>query len=205
MGGYQIGRILENWNNLTPPMRGGIYRKADEKNSPSASSSDDESCDISTLPSLSSLASSTSSLDIPQHLDHNILAQRKSCLITESNDGMKSEEPFALFEDASISSSILSSKQYPNPKSYITQVVPDKIDNDVGDYPSVDAATQRNVVLKYQALHRRIQKDGFYDCQHLDYVKEFVRYTMLFVAFLVSSYYGWYVTSGAIIHRTPPA
>ena len=196
MATYQIGRIVGPWNNLTPPIRGGIYRRAGDEESVSADSSDDRSSGVSTV---ASRASSTSSFDSPQHLVHSIRARLKSCSSNETIEDEMYEEPFPLFEDTWTSPSILSTKPYTSAESYTTQAIQDEIDGDVRDYPSVDAVTQRNIILKYQALHQRLQDEAFYDCRYSEYGKEFVRYTFLFVAFLVSLNYGWYITSAAIL------
>jgi delta8-fatty-acid desaturase len=186
------------WNNFTPPIRGGVYRKAGDEASVSVGSSDDESSDGSTVSTLSSLASSISSLDIPEHLDYSIRARRKSCSSNKSNEDEK-DEAFLLFEDAWNSPPILSSKQHTSAESFTAQAVQDEIDDDVRDYPSLDVETQRNIILKYQALHQRVQDEGFYECRYLEYGKEFVRYTILFVVFLVCLRYGWYTTSAAFL------
>jgi sphingolipid 8-(E)-desaturase len=51
-------------------------------------------------------------------------------------------------------------------------------------YPSVNNETQRAITAEYQALHRQIKEEGFYQCHYVEYGKDALRWLLLFSAFL---------------------
>lgn len=74
-----------------------------------------------------------------------------------------------------------------------------EIDRDLKLYPSVDIATQHNIVLKYQELCLRVKEAGHYECRYFEYAKEASRFCSLFVIFLIALTYGWYITSAVFL------
>ncbi|MCJ1253924.1 hypothetical protein MMC24_001738 [Lignoscripta atroalba] len=200
MGQYRIGRIAEPWTNLTPPIRGGIYREYDTEDD--LSSEEDEASS-----SPASWNSSTTSLDIandPPLVSCDALSKSKDSNSSTSSDVTKGRDIKASipsrrsrYMNAKPGSS--STIQYYSSEQYTSSAVQKEIDDDTRDYPSVDAATQRNITLKYQALHQRVKDEGFYNCQYSEYAKELVRYSLLFAIFLISLRAGWYITSAAFL------
>ncbi|KAL8996517.1 MAG: hypothetical protein Q9169_003984 [Polycauliona sp. 2 TL-2023] len=89
----------------------------------------------------------------------------------------------------------------PEPPTAIdnSDLVKQALQNDLDDYPSLDAATQQVIVKKYRALHQRIRAEGYYDCQYREYAKEMGRYSCIFAAFLIALRSGWFVTSAALL------
>ncbi|KAF2241526.1 delta 8-(E)-sphingolipid desaturase [Trematosphaeria pertusa] len=65
--------------------------------------------------------------------------------------------------------------------------------------PSVDAETQRAIIMEYRALHEQIKAEGLYSCRYVEYLKESVRYTLLFATFLYLLYSKWYLTSAIVL------
>ena len=84
-------------------------------------------------------------------------------------------------------------------EEYIAGEVRKNIEADLAKYPSLDAATQRDIAIKFQALHKRVQNEGFYDCRMSEYAKEMSRYTLLFALFVGFLSQGWYLTSGCFL------
>ena len=85
------------------------------------------------------------------------------------------------------------------PGSYAEQAIQEAIAADIAIYPSLDAETQRNITLKFRALHQRILKEGYYDCHYSEYAKEMVRYTALFALFLYTLHREWYFASAVAL------
>lgn len=73
--------------------------------------------------------------------------------------------------------------------------IQEAIDADIATYPSLDACTQRNITLKFRALHQRVYDEGYYDCRYGEYAKEMVRYAALFGLFLFFLNREWYIAS----------
>lgn len=69
----------------------------------------------------------------------------------------------------------------------------------LGDNPSVDAETQRAIIMDYRALHQQIKDDGLYKCHYSNYFKESLRYSFLFGLFLYLLYAKWYLTSAIVL------
>lgn len=82
---------------------------------------------------------------------------------------------------------------------YIANTVQEEIDADIAKYPSLDFDTQRDIALKFQALHQRIKDEGFYQCRFIEYGKELVRYSMLFALFIFTLKKEWYFVSACFL------
>ena len=78
-----------------------------------------------------------------------------------------------------------------------------KLDLDL--YPSLDQATQEDIVRKYRLLNKQIKDEGLFDCNYWAYGVECMRYTLLFTGFLVFLRWQWYALSafclGAFWHQ----
>lgn len=83
--------------------------------------------------------------------------------------------------------------------TYVAGVVQQELEADLAKYPSLDAATQRNIATKFTALHQRVVDEGYYDCRFSEYGKEMIRYGLLFACFAIALYHGWYVTSACFL------
>eukprot|EP01103_Thecamoeba_quadrilineata_P015421 TRINITY_DN4872_c0_g1_i1.p1 TRINITY_DN4872_c0_g1~~TRINITY_DN4872_c0_g1_i1.p1 ORF type:complete len:523 (-),score=71.67 TRINITY_DN4872_c0_g1_i1:308-1876(-) len=63
---------------------------------------------------------------------------------------------------------------------------------DLDTYPSLDSATQNDIIKKYQRLDQRIRDEGLYDCNYTAYLIESIRYLTLCLLsyyFLAQEYY----------------
>lgn len=70
-----------------------------------------------------------------------------------------------------------------------------EIEEESRNYPSLDPKVQQDITRKYQILHERVKDAGLYECPYIEYGKEMMRYTSLFVGFLTALHYSWYITS----------
>lgn len=207
MKAYQIGQVRLPWVNFTPPIRGGVFHKA-EKEECVDSDDDDTTSNASlarvdshsTAPSsnlsvgsnFSSFNSSTTSLDVAEEFEDNTSGLRKRGISNEWYDKYRATGSVEQFP-------ILSSTPCFSAEEYTSKIVQDEVDKDIRQYPSLDAETQGNIVLKYQDLHQKVKDQGFYECRYMEYGKELIRYTLLFVTFLTLLNYGWYITSAAVL------
>lgn len=215
-----MGRIHLPWLNFTPPIRGGLFRRLGDDETTSSSDDDDDDVDVDSI--RASANSSTTSVDTVKSslgpTSTPTSGQGKPIDATKPNTINQLRRPFASQVDLEpyehgLSStpiyqrSVKSITHHQSPDRYVASAVQKEIDDNVNDYPSLDATTQRNITRKYQALHQRVKNEGFYDCRYREYAKEAVRYTALFSVFFVALRSGWYMTSAAFLGLfwvTPP-
>lgn len=69
------------------------------------------------------------------------------------------------------------------------------LDIDSFEYPSLDPETQADIVRKYRMLDERIKAEGLYKCHYTNYVREVVRYILLFSTSMYLLRRGWYMSS----------
>ena len=86
-----------------------------------------------------------------------------------------------------------------DPDSYTAIAVQQAIDADMAKYPSLDADTQRNITIKFRALHQRVHDEGYYECKFSNYATELGRYLALFGLFLTLLHYEWYISSAVAL------
>jgi sphingolipid 8-(E)-desaturase len=79
--------------------------------------------------------------------------------------------------------------------SYLDSQTMQEISLDLAKYPSLDDATQGNIIKKYRLLDERIKAEGLYDCNYGAYAMEGVRYSMLGGLSFLFLHWGWYVLS----------
>ncbi len=201
-----MGRIDLPWVNFTPPIRGGLFRQLGDDET--TSSSDDDDLDSSR----GSANSSSTSIDtIKSSLPPTPRAAlRKSIYSPKGSTIDELRRPITTQVDIEPSGNGLADNptntrndkpevHHQSPTVYVTSTVQKEIDDNVHDYPSLDAITQRNITIKYQALHQRVKDEGFYDCRYREYAKEAVRYVALFSVFFIALRSGWYMTSAAFL------
>ena len=170
MNRYRIGRIVGQWVNFTPPIRGGIFIENTACNSPNAAWTD-------TVDQSLSPESSPPSTPI------------------QNRKGFRSSSASAHGPTSTTSKSPEVSQHEPNNAEMVDQAHID----DLMEYPSLDPQTQQAIVQKYRTLHHTIQAEGFYDCKYGEYGKELIRYSGIFTCFLVALNSGWYITSAALL------
>ena len=66
-------------------------------------------------------------------------------------------------------------------------------------YPDVDAKTQQSITHRFRELHDRVHAGGYYQCDYRNYLRESVRYSILFALFVTCFRSGWYLTSGLFL------
>lgn len=187
---YSIGRILGRWENLTPPIQGGSYQvqadEAEETMSDDASIISDSDKQDSGIEC--DTASDISSVDCPDKtLPYRRLKYSKANAIERIDSAVD------------VSSTLPPSEEARTPAAYIENTVQHEIDVDLAKYPSLDADTQRDIALKFQALHQRVKDEGFYECRFIEYGKEMTRYATLFALFIFTLNKGWYFVSACFL------
>ena len=210
MSAFRIGRKPAGpWVNMTPPIRGGVYRTLEKAEADVGADADaaealrptdsdpgeaafdsaDESETGSSLSAHSSQTSLTSHCassgvdDVDDKVLHAVVTQRRRMQTGNPPQKSPPAEP----------TPVLSRTQYAD------AVVQSEIDESISGYPSLSPLVQQDIVAKYRQLHDVIRDQGLYDCPYIEYGKECARYLGLFTAFLVTLRFEWYMTSAAFL------
>lgn len=184
MDRYRIGRINHLWQNMLPPIQGGIFKPLAEKES---SGADEDAVECPTKPSPSSShASSRSPSPIFDDLtDHGESSLRQRGDAASAPHRTSSSTSVSSAEDEPVDSMTLLDRR-----------TMQEIKQDMQIYPALDATTQANIVNKYRQLNERIRAEGLYNCNYFAYAIECFRYTLFFCLFLLFLRWKWWATSG---------
>ncbi|CCU82607.1 putative fatty acid desaturase 3/putative delta 8-(E)-sphingolipid desaturase [Blumeria hordei DH14] len=173
---YCIGRIEGPWKNFIPPIQGGTFRKYDDE----TIDTDEE---LQYSPSNFSRSSSS-----------DILSQSSSVFDDDDlNIRLRKKSPNSSYSSMS---SLLDSPKDISHMDYLTK---EMIDLDLAKYPSLDPATQGEVVRKYRELLQKLHEEHLFDCNYRSYAIEAGRYGVLLSAMLLCLHYGWYAISGIFL------
>ena len=173
MENYCIGRIEGRWKNFVPPLQGGIFRPYRGGNK-ELEEEDEGMCHMS------SDSSRTPSPVFDTGEDLNIRWRGTS-------------------RHQSTASSISSVTDVDDGMSFLEAKTREYIDLDLAKYPSLDPATQDEIIRKYRLLDQRIRSEGLYNCDYTDYTIELTRYTFLFCMFFLFLRLGWYPISALFL------
>ncbi|KAL8751683.1 MAG: hypothetical protein Q9184_005995, partial [Pyrenodesmia sp. 2 TL-2023] len=171
MNRYRIGRVLGPWINFTPPIRGGKFSPKADKGSPNA------------------LETSSVHAEALSKFFHGEEST------SESEDSSCPPTPPC----NTVPNGGIEVLQAPPDEPNNAKLVKQALEDDIAEYPSLDAATQQAIVQKYRDLHERVKKEGFYECRYREYAKELIRYVSIFAVFIVALRAGWYITSAALL------
>jgi delta8-fatty-acid desaturase len=187
---YRIGKIIGQWKNMTPPIQGGVYhvQEEDDAELPSLHASivtDDDKVDSGID---CDTASDTSSIDLSiKKGPHKRLVYGQDNAIERIDSAVD-----IAYKDNDV-------PRLRSPAEYVANTVQEEIDADVAKYPSLDFDTQRDIALKFEALHQRVKDEGFYQCRFIEYGKEMVRYSTLFALFIFTLKKEWYFVSACFL------
>jgi len=192
MKAFRIGRKAPGiWTNRTPPIRGGIFRKADDESAPLTLV---DSIDSSEESSLNGSVSNLSEASVPTSLSS------VNSVDGDSDDAQKPEAESQWKDVASDPTSRRTAKVFVgNPADFATWAEQQDINRDTAAYPPVDIATQDSIAQKYKILAERVQSEGYYSCRYIEYGKELARYSLMFSASMIALSYHWYMTSALFL------
>ncbi|RFU76427.1 fatty acid desaturase [Trichoderma arundinaceum] len=210
MKAYRIGRKpMGPWINKTPPVRGGVFRKYSLHTEPevpdvpiwiseseSLSDTDNDSSDGFLSSSYTPASLSQCSTPSLQGIDAPNTSIPSLSLGLDL--GLEKRVRRRIISSAS---SIASAATPPVncPIQYTDWAVQQGIEKGLRDYPSLDPIVQQGIVDRYRTLHQQIRDEGLYSCRYTEYGKEMVRYTSLFIGFLIALHHGWYMTSAVLL------
>lgn len=208
MKAFRIGRKpVGVWPNMVPPIRGGVYRKAEPLVSLSHGA-DQALADIdvdssgSDVDDADSVSRGDRSVSPASDIDGGSLASSITSVSADGDDLEDEDYPHAAgLRKRAVPSSEKDKASKPDPirrlspAEYTEWAMRQDEERDAKDYPPIEIAVQQEIARKYRELHQKVRDNGYYECPYLDYAKEGARYTTLFVSFLLLLKYEWYTLS----------
>jgi delta8-fatty-acid desaturase len=189
MAVYRIGRIEGKWVNFTPPIRGGIFKKHEKEVKVEARVVEDmEKGDYES-------SGGWKRLDVGARA---VVEEVNSSDDESDVDVDKNEGPILPTIDATHPPTSAFTPP-PNRDARILDAMQLEIDQARRDYPPIDDITQNAITAKYELLHQRVHSEGFYHCRYTAYLKESLRYALLFTLFIVTLRAQWYLTSACFL------
>lgn len=176
-----MGRIQGRWTNFLPPIQGGKFRRYDPKvNEPLLVEEVEEESEDSSLSSQSASRPSSPIFELPE--GNSTVKGRSSSTTTSLSSSPPPE----------------STAKEPEPR-FLDARTQEEIILDASRYPSLNAATQDDIVEKYRALNRRIEAEGLYQCNYFAYLVELSRYVLFVGLCIYALLHGWYGTAGLFL------
>lgn len=181
MNRFCIGRVAGNWINMAPPIQGGVYRTNDEGNEDDTDVSLDDDASVIT----------DSGIDCGTASDNSSVTDLLSS--DDEKDGLRKRKTAKGRAEKAITVEAMT------PAQFVSSAVQAEIDADLAKYPSLDYETQRDIAVRFQALHQRIRDENYYQCRYREYGKEMVRYLSLFALFIYTLRKEWYFVSACFL------
>ncbi|KAK5117647.1 hypothetical protein LTR62_005070 [Meristemomyces frigidus] len=188
---YRIGRVEGPWVNFTPPIQGGVFRPLKDKHDTARLDTEDsseESSDEAASDSGRSVASSRTSVDVE---DIDLISVPDRMTIATGSESTAQAFAFLRSKEKHVNTD--------ESTAHIKKSIQDEVDNDRDHYPSLDAETQHDIAIKFRALHERVRNEGYYDLRVSEYIKEMIRYSILFAGFIYCLRQGWIIASATCL------
>lgn len=179
MKSYRISRVLRPWENMKPPIQGGVYHvlgkgeeDEDEEEALPDTASNIANDDEQVSDNLSGTAADTKSVrSFAKQVTYEDLVSEQDAMLGSVDNALNFANKVSGFNGIDARA------------EYVATAVQKEIEFDTARYPSLDPDTQRDIAVKFQALHQRVKDEDFYQCRFIEYGKEMVRYKALFALF----------------------
>jgi delta8-fatty-acid desaturase len=202
MAVYRIGRIEGAWDNLIPPIRGGVYKRLSgvEEDPKAMVDAEKRAIDADVEDEGSNNgAGSDEETSVDIQIDQALPALTQLDALTVPIQSLRSCSP-VLDSPFTPITNIINTEFAPKDRTQgILDAMQSEIDDNKARYPSVDADTQNEIDSKFKALHQRVHDEGFYTCRYSQYAKECTRYALLFTLFILTLRAQWYKTSAVFL------
>ena len=174
---WKIGEIDYKWENMRPPIQGGVYRTLDEQKG--------------TKEVLSDSAGSDSTLTDEKCTRSPMAGEVLVAKIVPPIEGdlIPSLSTKEAYERQVIT----------DPASVITNYDHSLVEQDIRSLPALDPETQEFLSKEYNKLHEQVIEGGFYQCDYWAYGREALRIGSLFTASFVLLYFKWYFVSAVFM------
>lgn len=185
---YQIGKIEGQWQDFVPPIQGGTFKTKEEQKATTVmqESSEDRCAEDS---SGSAYSEEPSPLFDPAERSHSAPRRRRG------SDAAASEASATSLSSLELERPALKFERPLTGEDRTQQ----ELERDMEMYPSLDPATQGDIIFKYQHLDQRIRGERLYDCNYTAYLIEAVRYTALGILAFCFLRKQWFAVSGMFL------
>ncbi|KAM0348318.1 hypothetical protein ACHAPU_004286 [Fusarium lateritium] len=177
---YRIGRFEGTWENLLPPIQGGVYRTREEIERTNSEDKSQKDQDSSAPPTR-----------VPSPVfDQEVMEGPRQRKANAEENGARA---------SSVSSVSSVEEEELDGMSYLDTITREHIKIDLDKYPPPDKETQAKVATKYRELHQKVYDNGLYNCNYKAYGIECARYAALAIGSAVCLRYEWYALSAFLL------
>ncbi|KAK4498230.1 hypothetical protein PRZ48_010887 [Zasmidium cellare] len=184
---YRIGKIEGAWKDFVPPIQDGKFRTEEEQRSGSRGQDEGEVVELD-----SSSSAEPSPVFEPADRGTSSLRHRRTSEDAASESSATSLDTLAIGEPA------VNSKKPAQGEDRTQQ----ELQRDLETFPSLDPATQADIIVKYKALDQKLRAEGYYDCDYWAYGRELTRYVLLGSLAYFFLQKGWYIPSAIFLGLT---
>ncbi|EGW31500.1 uncharacterized protein SPAPADRAFT_140050 [Spathaspora passalidarum NRRL Y-27907] len=153
---WKIGEIDYKWENLLPPIHGGVYHKVS----------------VDKVDSDTEFNSSSSTLNDVEEFNGIGKPDGKVVPVVPQNVLVTKENTDELFPIVDVETIV-------NPKTLMDNYDNGLTREDLNSLPALDYETQQHLRDEYNALHDLVIRNGFYQCNYWDYVREIMKISSL--------------------------
>lgn len=188
MDKFRIGRIDHRWENMLPPIQGGVF--VPRAGADGGLDDPGVECPARDSPTSSHASSRSASPVFDTHDSHGQPLRSRKAGAASPPSSMRPSS------STSVTSAEDDGSDDPaGGMSLLDRRTMQEIKQDLDIYPALDPATQDNIVDKYRQLNERIKAEGLYQCNYWAYAVECFRYTLIFSLFVLFLRWRWWVTS----------
>jgi sphingolipid 8-(E)-desaturase len=184
---YRIGRIAGQWKDFVPPIQGGVYTTREQQAAIATDAVKSQGQQASDTSDTSG-SEPPSPLFEPADRTHTGLKQRRHSVAATSESSA-----------TSLSDADRESPRTQKDASTGADRTHKELLYDLETYPSLDSATQADIIIKYKRLDERLRSERLYDCNYAAYGVELMRYTALAALFVYFLSTGWFALSAVFL------
>lgn len=184
---YRIGNIEGAWKDFVPPIQDGNFRNEEEQRAGSRGQDKEPASE----PDSSSQSSSGEPSPVFEPADRATSSIRRRRV----SEDAASESSATSMDTLAIGDPPVSSKKLDQGEMWTQQ----ELQRDLENFPSLDTATQTDIIVQYKALDERLRAEGLYDCDYWAYGREVVHYVLLGSLAYFFLRTGWYIPSAIFL------
>ena len=188
---YRVGRIDGRWKNFLPPIQGGHFRSRSGEGMGKKEEGGQDTTEV-VRPAMSGTPSSASSSPPASPVFDGVDSPNAALRKRPAEGATRSSSVSSL-------SSVVERQEPFDGMAHLDALTGKEIQLDLERYPSLDSATQEDIIRKYRLLNERIQAAGLYRCNYGAYAIECCRYALLFGLMLLFLRWHWYALSAACL------
>lgn len=185
---WKIGEIDHKWQNMRPPIQGGVFRTIEQQEQEKHK----QNTDSSGVTTPSSVQSDTEKEGVDSGKAHINMAGEIT--VTKIRPPIVGDLIPSLSTKEAYERKVIT-----DPADVITNYDHYQVEKDIRNLPSLDPETQEELSIKYNKLHQQVIDEGFYQCDYTAYAYEAARIGSLFATSFLLLYFKSYFLSAVVI------